>query len=198
MKKSVLILIFMIVLGIESYYVYHYFRDAEISKYNLSTWKEFNPRSGLFQISLPNPPQYGKDFSEIPNSDKKRRYDIYASEKVDGTLFLVTAITYPPEYEMEPSDDIHDLNIRELMHSKENSQLNKMFQNAMDDRNYTDFNFQNNEFDVQGRSIHDDHIVYLLTYITKKENVDGAEYEHFINSFKILKSSKEVVQKLAT
>lgn len=196
MKKTAQILISLIVLGFGSYFIYDHFKAEETKKY-ISTWKNFTPKSKLFEISLPNPPQYGKDFVEIPNSDKKRRYDLYASEKVDGTLFLVTVITYPFDHEIESSIDILDQNIQELMHSKENSQLNKLFQNVLDDRNYMDFNFESNGYSIEGRSIHDDHMVYMLTYISKKENVDEDEYEHFIHSFKILKSSEEVEKNTA-
>ena len=40
---------------------------------NFNTWQEFKPRSGLFKVLLPHPPQYAKDMVPIPGSDQKRR-----------------------------------------------------------------------------------------------------------------------------
>lgn len=195
MKKFSIILVCLVLLGIGAYYAYDtWLADAGKKEY-FSTWKKFVPSSKLFEVYLPNPPQYGKDFIKIPDSDKNRRYDMYASEKLDGSLFLISVITYPPEYDTSQSLTILRQNIDELMHQKAgnhlNTLLNKMFQN----HSSVDFDFENKEFKVEGRAVHDDHIVYMLSYITKKENYSEDEYDFFINSFKILKPSKEVIRK---
>lgn len=193
MKKLAIILICLVIIGIGAYYAYDAWEVEEQN--NFSTWKKFVPRSKLFEIHLPNSPQYGKDYVQIPNSDKKRRYDIYASEKLDGTLFLISVITYPPEYDTSSSFDILRQNIDELMHQKGDNRLNDIWQNTFQKDNSLDFSFENKDFRVQGRAIHDDHIVYLLSYIVKKDNFDEDEFNYFIDSFKILKHSKEVIKK---
>jgi hypothetical protein len=192
MKKSAIIIIILAILGAALYYGYLKWRSEVGESANFATWQKFIPRSGLFEIFLPSPPQYGKDFVAIPNSDKKRRYDIYASEKVDGTLFLISVVTYPPEVDISSYGDILRQNINELMHNKTDNRLNNLWQHMFQDLQSLDFSFENQEFHVEGRAIHDDHIVYMLTYITQKENFDNEEYQHFIDSFKILKPNKNL------
>lgn len=178
-----------------AYYAYNIRSTQGGGAADFSTWKKFIPSSNLFEINLPNPPQYGKDYVQIPGTDKKRRYDMYASEKLDGTLFLITVITYPPNYDTHDSFKILQENIDDLMHQKVDNRLNNLLQSQFQNHDTLDFSFENKDFIVDGRSIHDDPIVYMLSYITKKNNFDHEEFQHFIDSFKILKPGSEAVKK---
>jgi len=186
MSKFAFVFVCLAILGIGIYYVYMHEKMAEGEKEDFLTWKEFVPRSGLFKTLLPSPPQYGKDYIAIPNSDKKRRYDMYAAEKIDGTLFLISVITYPPEVDISSSDDIIRQNIEDLMHNKVDNRLTKLVNLSLHEHKTFDFSIENRDFDIQGRSIQDDHVVYMLVYITQKESFDPKEYQYFIDSFQLL------------
>lgn len=187
MKKVALIIVVLAILGMGFYYFYIYRQMEEGEAQNFATWKEFIPRSGLFKVLLPNAPQYAKDFIPIPDSTQKRRYDMYASEKIDGTLFLISMITYPPEVDTSFDEDILHQNIKELIHNKPHNNLTKILNGTFGDYQTFDFTIESKEFHVEGKAIKVDKIVYMLTYITPKENFDPEEYQHFINSFHLLK-----------
>lgn len=153
---------------------------------NFSTWEEFLPRSGLFKVLLPQKPQYAKDLVAIPGSDKKRRYDMYASEKIDGTLFLITVITYPTEAEASSSDDLLRETVDELMRSKSDNRLTKLENGFFQKQNSLNFSIENQKFHVEGKVFIAGKRVFSLSYITLKDNFDSAEYQHFIDSFKLL------------
>lgn len=191
MKKIGLIVVALAILGIGLYYFYHSKQNSKGEALNFASWNKFVPRSRLFSILLPNTPQYAKDFIAVPGSDQKRRYDMYVSEKVDGTLFLISVITYPPEVDISDPDDILRQNVDELMRRKPGNQLLKMLKGSLEEYKTFDFGFENQEFHVEGKAILDDHTVYMLTYIARRENFDLLEYDHFISSFKILSHANQ-------
>lgn len=158
---------------------------------HFTTWKEFIPQSGLFKVLLPNPPQYAKDFVNLPDSDKKRRYDMYASEKIDGTLFLVNVITYPPEVDASLTEDVLRQTVEELMRDKPDNQLAKIENSLYKSRPTLDFNFNNRDFHVEGKVLMEGSRVYVLSYVTRLHEFDPAEYSHFIDSFELMGTKKE-------
>jgi hypothetical protein len=160
-------------------------RNASTSE-SFSTWKEFVPRSKLFKVLLPSQPQYAKDIVDIPGTDQKRRYDMYASEKIDGTLFLISVITYPPEFDTSFTEDIIKQTIDELKRSKPDNKLTKLRDNAFKAQRSFDFSLDSGEFHVEGKAFMVDKIVYVLSYITRINDFDPTEYQHFIDSFELL------------
>jgi hypothetical protein len=153
---------------------------------NFSTWQMFRPRSGLFEVLLPHSPQYAKDFVPIPGSELMRRYDMYASEKIDGTLFLISVITYPKEGENTEFSDILKQTVDELMRTKPDNKLSKQKESVFNGLRSMDFTMVNREFNVEGKVFMTDHIVYVLSYVTRKGEFNNVEYQHFIDSFKLL------------
>jgi hypothetical protein len=190
MSKVALLAALIIILGIGTYYFNRNKRTEIGEQDNFATWNEFIPRSNLFKVLLPHAPQYGKDFLAIPKSEKKRRFDMYISEKIDGSLFLISVITYPPDYAAPPSNEMMRQNIEELIQNKSDNKLTKISNRPFEGRNALDYTIESKDFHVAGRSIHDDHVVYMLTYITRNENFDQEEYEHFIQSFHLLNNGK--------
>jgi hypothetical protein len=149
MKKAAIIVICLVILGIAIYYGYDYWRVRKGESDNFATWSEFIPRSGLFQVLLPHSPQYGKDYISIPNSDKKRRYDMYVSEKIDGTIFLISVVTYPPDVDTSSTDEILRQNLEELMHNKPDNRLIKSLNTIVQERQTMEYSFENRDLHVE-------------------------------------------------
>ncbi len=185
MKKTVFGVLGVVVLAAIVHLVYHL--DKEEDDF-YSSWKTFTPSSGLFSIAVPNSPQYGNDLAAIAKTDLKKRYDVYAAEQVDGTLFLVNVISYPKDFQFPPSRDILKQNVEELMHRHVHHNLGNFWDSRVENRNTLNFSFENDEYKMEGRSIHDGNRIYVLTYIAKKDGFDEENYRHFVDSFKILKS----------
>lgn len=148
-----------------------------------SLWQEFKPQSGLFKVLLPNPPQYAKDLVPIAGSEQRLRYDIYASEKIDGTLFLISVITYPEESDVTSSMDILKQTVEELKRSKPDNEMTKVKESLYHNHQALDFSMVNREFRVEGKAFIVDKIVYVLSYGSRKSDFNATEYEHFVNSF---------------
>lgn len=192
MKKASFILLVIIFIALGYHYVYKENRDEKTLK-DFQTWQTFIPQSGLFEVSLPLPPHYGKDFVEIEGTDMKKRYDVYASERIDGTLLIVDAITYPPEYEVSSSRDVLSQNIDELIRDKHYNVLKPVVKGNDKGINTVNFSFESQDYRIEGKAFHDHQIVYLLAYISRIDGFDEGAYQHFIDSFKILIPAKEVM-----
>ena len=152
---------------------------------NFNSWQSFKPRSGLFKVMLPHPPQYAKDLVPIPGSDQMRRYDMYASEKIDGTLFLISVITYPTEAEASESAEILKQIVEELMRSKPDNHLSNKKESRFKSYPALDFTIANQGFRVEGKVFMVGKAVYVLSYITRKDGFNKAEFQHFIDSFEL-------------
>lgn len=150
------------------------------------TWQEFKPQSGLFKVSLPHRPQYAKDLVPIPGTSQNRRYDMYASEDIDGTLYLISVITYPAESETpEEGEDILKQIVDELMKTKPGNQLSMLKDNPFKNQHALDFSFVNRDFYVEGKIFMIGKTVYVLNYVTRKENLHQEDFQHFLDSFEL-------------
>lgn len=159
--------------------------DKNTESEAFATWKEFEPKSGLFKVMLPHLPQYAKDLVPIPGSDKKRRYDMYASEKIDGTLFLISAITYPPEVDMTDSHEILKQIVEELKNSKSDNQITNLKDSLFKTYHAEDFTIINKELQVEGKAFIVGNTVFVLSYVVKEDHFDSSEYQHYIDSFQL-------------
>lgn len=150
-------------------------------------WREFVARSGKFKVLLPAVPQYAKEAVDIPNMNKKRQYEMYVSEKINGTIFLISLITYPSDVDTSNTQEMLHGIVEEMMGSKPGNQLISEKAETFDHYPATDFSIRNKETNIQGKAFMINKTIYLLTYIAKKADFEEGEYQHFIDSFQLLK-----------
>ncbi len=146
-------------------------------------WREFTPPSGRFEVQIPATPQYAKDAVAIPNTNTKRRYEMFASEKIDGTLFMISMITYPKEVDTSNTQEMLRGIVDELMHSNPLNRLINLENSSYQTHPAIDFDMISPQFKVQGKALIDDKTIYVLSYAARKDDFDTSEYQHFIDSF---------------
>lgn len=156
-----------------------------------ASWREFSPESGSFQVLFPAVPQFAKEAVNIPNTDKKRRYEMYASETVNGTVFMVSVITYPQDYDTTNQTQTIESVIDELVVSDPANHLLESRQAVFLAFPAMDFHMVNKEFDIEGKSFMDGKTVYVLTYVARNNDYNREDYDHFIHSFHLISSSSE-------
>lgn len=159
---------------------------TEVELPPFADWREFTPQAGKFKVLLPIVPQYAKAAVEIPNTDKKRRYEMYISEKVNGTIFMISVITYPPDFDTSDKEQMLNNIINELVTTNAGNRLKEIKNTVYQGHQAIDFNIANKEFDVQGKTFMIDKTVYFITYIARLSDVDNNEYNYFIKSFQII------------
>lgn len=153
-------------------------------------WREYNPQSKRFKVMFPEPPQYAKQTVPVPNTDKLRTYEMYVSENLNTSIFMISLISYPTGIDISDKKQLlHDV-VDEMMQTKPDNRLKKIEDTTYENYPAVDFNISNNKFNVDGRAFLVDRTVYLLSYIAKISDLSQSEYEYFINSFHLTSDEK--------
>jgi hypothetical protein len=148
-------------------------------------WREFIPQSKKFKVMLPTVPQYAQDSNLIANTEQKRFYEMFISEKLNGAIFMISQITYPAEYNVNTRQLLKDT-IDEMVKSNPDNTLNFVNDTTFLDQTAFDFNITNKDFGVDGKAFMYGKTIYLLTYIAKNAEFNKEEYKHFLDSFHLL------------
>lgn len=149
-------------------------------------WREFTSTTGLFSVSLPAPPQSATEHVAIPKSDKKRYYEMYVAEKLNGAAFMISLITYPPDYDLSQPPLLFREIVDELLLGNPNNRLDSFNLEAFLDKEGAAFHIHNPELIIIGREFLVGSTLYLLTYVVRTADFDQKDYDHFINSFVLL------------
>lgn len=152
-------------------------------------WREFNAQSGHFRVLFPMPPQYAKEANLIPGTDKKRLYEMYVSEKMDGAILMINLITYPPEVDTSDVSRMLRDTVDEMVATNPQNELQNITDKSFQGHQAVNFNIVNHDFHVEGLAFLVDKKLYLLTYVAKKADFSEADYEHFIQSFQMTNPS---------
>lgn len=153
----------------------------------IAVWKDFESTENLFKVKLPSTPQYAGDNISIPGSDKKREYNLYAAEGLDGSLFSISIIVYPQEVDTSNTLEILQQIVNEVKLSRPANQLIESKEALFKGYHGLNFIIENSNFHIKGKAFMVDKIVYVLSYATRKGAFIPEEYEKFVNSFEILK-----------
>jgi hypothetical protein len=164
--------------------------SAELVFPPFSGWREFQAPSERFKVFLPAPPQYAKESVPIPDTDKKRQYEMYVSEKLNGPVFMISLITYPKEVDISNVEKMLQAIVDEMMKSKADNKLKKTENVIFQGHPAIKFNIVNANFNVEGMALMVDRTIYLLSYIAQNSEFTADDYQYFINTFKLLPKSQ--------
>jgi hypothetical protein len=155
-----------------------------------SDWQDFTDPSGKFKAQLPSTPQFIKGSAEIPTSDRKRRYEIYASQELNGNLFMINVMTYPSDFDTSDIKETLRGIVDETVQSNPNNRLVNNQESLYQDRPALDFDIDNQQIKSQGRAFMIGKTVYILVYSAHQKNFVPAEYQKFVDSFAIQQSKR--------
>lgn len=150
-------------------------------------WKKFVPTTGKFTVYLPSMPKYAIDVVNVPNTDVKRWYEMYVSEEINGTVYLINLITYHPDFDISNAKDLLNNVVNEIVSSNLNNHIVEKKDSTFKERPSLFFHMTNQSIVVKGVAFLVGKTVYLLTYTATKDNFDEKEYNSFIHSFELLK-----------
>lgn len=156
-------------------------------------WREFTASSGRFKVELPAFPQYAKEAVNIPNTDKKRRYEMYVSQKINGSVFMINLITYPEDIDTSNTDQMLQSIVDEMVSINPGNQLKEVHHSLFQTYQAIGFHIANKDFDVQGKAFMVQKTMYLLTYVAKLSDFSESEFQYFLNSFQLLPNAEKKV-----
>lgn len=153
-------------------------------------WKRFIPATGKFTAYLPTTPRYAIDIESIQNSDKKRWYEVYISEEINGTVYLINLITYPLDYKLNDPKVVLGNVVNDMISSNLNNRVVESKEDTFRGFPAKYFNFKNQSIEVKGEAFLSGNTVYLLTYTALADDFDTKEFEQFLNSFELTKQEE--------
>ncbi len=162
-------------------------QEDALAQESFKLWKSFTPPTGEFKALFPSLPQHAAENTRDPHTNQPRNYVMYVSEKPNGTLLMVSMITYPKDGTMAPPTQILHNVMQELMTSNPANKLISEKENPIAAYPSLDFSIKNKEVRIENRGFIKDHTLFLLTFIAKNEEFNEKEYMHFLDSFELLK-----------
>lgn len=163
-----------------------YIADANAPNTGIINWLEFVSPRGNFEVILPSAPQYLEEGINIPETNTKRRYEIYASEDSDGTVYLVNIITYPKDFPIPNPQKLMSDVIQEMLKTRMSNRLEDTKETVFLEHPAKDFKIDNGNMTIMGRAFIVGQSVYLLTYISMDAYSNPEEYQRFLESFQFL------------
>src|SRR5262249_40888926 len=139
---------------------------AKLSLSQFPGWKDFTSDKNSFKVHLPLIPQHATESVSLPNNEM-RKYDMYVSEKPDGTIFMVNLITYPKTDGID-SDTMMKKVVSEMVASNPANVLRADQKIQVQGYPGHDFSVENPEITMEVREFVKGDTLYLLAYIAKK------------------------------
>lgn len=154
-------------------------------------WKLFNDSNTDYQAMFPTPPKAAFNNTLDPKSKQMRVYKLYVSEALDATLFLITEIQFPKDY--NPSDDptILETIVDELVANAPTNSLKESERVQFNGEEALRFKIMNaDKMVVMGLAFIHNQSVFILSRVSTEAKVNQKEFDYFTKSFKF-KSSNE-------
>lgn len=158
----------------------------EISKLNLQNWHEFTAPGNQFKVLFPTLPQQANEQLKDPKTKGSRQYEMFVSEKDNGTIFMINIITLLEKPPADSDEKILSGIMNEMVSSSPQSKLKNMKMGRYRNFPALDFSIENQELTIDGKVFVEGNTLYLLSSIAKAATYQPEEFEFFVNSFQLL------------
>lgn len=194
MARNVVILIFLMMLaGIlilvsdikNAYKVIPIKAEPTLETAAFADWREFTAQENAFTVQLPQPAQYASESAPIPDTGLQRAYEMYISQQLNGTIYMISMITYPAQIDTSNQNQMVEDFVQEIVRSRGDNRLQQSSKVSYQGREAVNFIIKNKDYDMKAMAFMIDKTVYLLSYVAQKNNFNEDEYNHFINSFRL-------------
>lgn len=157
----------------------------DLEKYNFQDWKEFDAPNGKFQVMFPTIPQQATENIIDPKSGQNRNYDMYVSERLNGTIFMISLITFesnPDPYEQERlmTEMMDDM----VSSNSKNELLSKSYGEFQGNPSL-DYSISSVDASIDAKTFMVGNTMYVLTRVVPSTEKDPSEFNFFINSFEL-------------
>ncbi len=156
--------------------------EVAIEKYNFQNWHEFSAEDGAFNVMLPALPQHAKEVVNVTEKES-RHYDMYVSEKGDGTVFMISSITFKGLPAGFDKREILRSMMDDMVASSPSNELRKEEEGEYKGHASLQYTIDNKDNAIDVKSFMDKDKMYVMTRVTKAVNYNTEEFNFFTNSF---------------
>jgi len=154
-------------------------KKAAPSTYSL--WQNYNAET--FSVSVPVLPQNATDVVKEPNTQETRIYDLYVSETPDGTIYMISVITFPHLAPGTAPNALIDSILDGMVKAQPNNVLSENTPASLFGDEGRKFTLQGDEQTFMGQAFMQGKSLFVLTGIYKKDNVQAPDFKYFVDSF---------------
>ncbi len=153
----------------------------------LGSWKRFHSVHGKCMISLPESPEHVKQMMPFPEQGYSLRYDVYLSAHEEKAVYMMLIAQYPPFINESHAEMSLESFLNGLVTQNHDNQL--IFADLVNVQGHKalDFFVKSKGIYFKGRAIMAENSLYLLAMECDANNYLEGNYNHFIESFELVK-----------
>ncbi|MCB1106846.1 MAG: hypothetical protein KDK76_01975 [Chlamydiia bacterium] len=150
-------------------------------------WKRFHSVQGKCMVSLPESPEHVKQIMPFPEEGYNLRYDVYVSAHEKKAVYMMLIAQYPPFINESHAEMSLESFLNGLVTQNHDNEL--IFADLTDVQGHKalDFFIQAKGTYFKGRAIMAENHLYLLAMECDVSNYLEGNFNHFINSFELVK-----------
>ncbi len=154
---------------------------------NLGSWKLFHSVHGKCMVSLPESPEHVKQMMPFPEQGYNLRYDVYVSAHEKKAVYIMLIAQYPPFINESHAELSLESFLNGLVTQNHDNQL--IFADLINIQGYKalDFFIKSKGVYLKGRAIMAENNLYLLAMECDENNYFEMNYNHFVESFELVK-----------
>lgn len=157
--------------------------EENLAAFGFQNWHEFTSPSGDFKVMFPSLPQHVADTLADKNSGEERKYDMFVSEKSDGSIFMINVITFSTPPDEKKKEQLRQTMLNDVLKSNEKNRLLQAETMMFKDYKALSYTVENAEMNIDAKVFVTDSALYALTRLVKKEHYNQKEFDFFTNSF---------------
>lgn len=154
----------------------------DLTSLDVQNWHEFASEELPFKVMFPSLPQHAADKQHNTADDSERKYDMYISQKPNGTIFAITVVQFDNKHVKEDSSIATDT-LQQLLSAKTDNTLISKKEITWHDVKALDFEIKQNDVIMAGRIFIKANRLYILTVTSEKSLFNEHEIAFFKNSF---------------
>jgi len=158
-----------------------------LSTEHSKSWKKFHSVHGKCLVSLPDSPEHVKQVMPCPDQGYDLRYDMYVSSHGKKAIYMLLIAQYPPFIDSSHAEISLESFLNGLLTQSHDNKL--IFADLVNVQGHKalDFFIESKGVFFKGRAIMTENNLYLLAMECNVNNYTESHFNHFINSFELIK-----------
>jgi hypothetical protein len=146
----------------------------------LQTWIEISPPAAGFKALFPVAPQNAKE------TVMGREYDMYVAEHTDGTLYMVSSITFPHDSEVIQKGVVLKTLMHEMVESNPQNSLEGVQEGNENGKSTLQFKINGPSRIIEAKEFLVGDKVYILSRLSNQQHANSKEFDTFVKSFQLM------------
>jgi hypothetical protein len=153
----------------------------DLAALNVQEWHEFTGKEPPFKVMLPTLPQHASDKPHKPLDSAEKKYEMYASQKPNGPLFVITIISFDPGKQLDSA--FLEQSLQKIVSATPENVLIKRESKRDKGIEHLYFEVKQDNFLLAGSMFAVNNRLFVLAETAERDLFNRSEFDFFINSF---------------